>query len=361
MVKPVSAQERRDLQLFAGMAQAGPAYDSPDVARLLRVLQHQEADRLPHLELDVTSTAILEYVLERPLGYELGGGRSTTPEDHLEFALRLGMDAVPCDLIWRPRGSIAGSIELEPPPRLIDQLNLLERYLRLAQGTRVGIMARFSSYFAAAWAVASPAGLPGLLRENRRLGESLLERVLEQQERFVRVVCDRFAGDLALIIVNDRLADEKGLVLPEDQLYELHEPRLRRLVLPALEHGKLLMLHSRGRVEAALPLLHGVGFSAIHPLEPGCNDIVDLKRKWGGRLALVGNVPVSLLAEGQREEIERLVQYYCTTLAPGGGYVLSSAGTVDSSIPPANLVAMIRAAHQYGRYGVMVHELQAAA
>jgi uroporphyrinogen decarboxylase len=136
---------------------------------------------------------------------------------------------------------------------------------------------------------------------------------------------------------------------------------MRRLLLPALEHGKLLMVHSLGRVEAALSLLYSTGFNAVHPIEPECNDIFDLKKKWAGRLALVGNVPISLLAEGQREEIERLVQFYCVTLAPGGGYVLSSSGTIDNSVPPAKLVAMIRAAHQYGRYGAMGQELQAAA
>ncbi len=42
-------------------------YDRSDVNRLLRVLRHQEADRLPHIELWVTSQAVYESVLERQL------------------------------------------------------------------------------------------------------------------------------------------------------------------------------------------------------------------------------------------------------------------------------------------------------
>jgi len=34
-----------------------------DVNRLLTTLHHQEADRLPHIELWVTSQAVYEYVL----------------------------------------------------------------------------------------------------------------------------------------------------------------------------------------------------------------------------------------------------------------------------------------------------------
>jgi hypothetical protein len=81
-------------------------YDRSDVNRLLRVLRHQEADRLPHIELWVTSQAVYESVLERKLDYEIGdaaeGGQSITSEDDVEFAQRLGQDAVLCNFNWRP-------------------------------------------------------------------------------------------------------------------------------------------------------------------------------------------------------------------------------------------------------------------
>ena len=37
--------------------------------------------------------------------------------------------------------------KLEPPPPLAEQLNHLERYLRAAQGTGVGVVANFTSFF----------------------------------------------------------------------------------------------------------------------------------------------------------------------------------------------------------------------
>ncbi len=47
-------------------------YDKSDVNRLLTTLRHQEADRVPHIELWVTSQAVYEYVLERKLDYVIG-------------------------------------------------------------------------------------------------------------------------------------------------------------------------------------------------------------------------------------------------------------------------------------------------
>ena len=47
--------------------QTGP--NKSDPSRLLRALDHQEPDRLPHIELWVTSQRDYEYVLERKLHY----------------------------------------------------------------------------------------------------------------------------------------------------------------------------------------------------------------------------------------------------------------------------------------------------
>ena len=145
-------------------------YDKSNVNRLLTALNHQEPDRVPHIELWVTSPAVYEYVLERKLPYTIGdaaeGGQSITPEDDVEFAQRQGEDAVLCNFAWRPnnvfrkaedgtRHYVDGEIKteadlaskLDPPPALDDQLRYLERYLKASQGTGVGVIANLTSFF----------------------------------------------------------------------------------------------------------------------------------------------------------------------------------------------------------------------
>jgi len=97
--------------------------------------------------------------------------------------------------------------------------------------------------------------------------------------------------------------------------------------------------------------LYDVGFNVTHPIEPESNDIVELKKRWAGKLALVGNVPADLLAHGSPEEIEAKVRECCIKLAPGGGYVLGSSAGIVEGIPPRNFVTMTQAVHKYGRYG----------
>lgn len=374
IVKPLRPGERpADSVQIAGLTISAPLrtgepsdYDKPDVNRLLKALRHQEADRVPHLELCVTSRPVYEYVLERELKLLVegrGDEQTIAPEDRIEFAGRLGMDAVTCDFFWRPqrvRGKPAagGSVEtwadlddLQPPPPLTDQLSRLERYLRAAQGTGVGVIAHFSSFFDVALQVLGVSESANAFCDDRPLVERLMDILLEHQEKVMRVVCDRFADDLALIVVSDEFVRLAGLAVPEDVWMAVFPQRLKRLLAPAREHDKLVALHTAGRVEGFLPTLHEIGFDAVHPLEPESNDVFEIKRQWAGRIALMGTVPTALLVSGREGEIEATVREYCARLAPGGGYVLGSSHGIVEGVLPENLVAMTQAVHKYGRYG----------
>jgi len=386
MVKPLSSDERRAFSPdITGLAVSVPTgkkrpsdYDKSDVSRLLKVLQHQEADRLPHFELWLTSQSAYEFVLEREPIYDTVdtqiGARSIAPEDHVEFALRLGTDAVTCHFSWQPNTifeKAAGGVEryvggsvkaltdlddLEPPPSLTSQLSHLERYLRAVRGTGVGVVANFTSFFDSAMLA---VGIPNafyLLYDDRPFLERLMDTLLAHQEKVMRAVCDRFADDLALVVVSDDIAYHTGLMIHPNMFMEIFPQRMKRLIAPAKEHDKLLLMHTGGKMDDVLPILYDIGFNAVHPIEPECNDIVEIKKKWAGRMALMGNIPGALLAYGSQEAIEEKVREYCVKLAPGGGYVLSSSAKTMEGIPPQNVVTMTQAAHKYGRYGSLGQE-----
>ena len=152
-------------------------------------------------------------------------------------------------------------------------------------------------------------------------------------------------------MVNDDIADHTGPRLATDLFIQVFQDRMKRLIAPAQEHGKLLLMHTKGKIDPVLPVLHEIGFDAVHPVEPECNDILAIKKQWSGKMALVGNIPTTLLARSSRDEIEETVRQYCAELAPGGGYVLSSSNGIGEGVLPENFVAMTQAVHKYGRYG----------
>ena len=348
-------------------------YDKSDVNRLLKALNHEEPDRVPHIELWVTSKAVYEHVLERKLEYAIGdaaeGGQSISPEDDVEFAMRQGEDAVLCNFNWRPNNLfrtaadgtdhyVGGSVKtwadletLDPPPSLDSQLRYLERYLKAAQGTGVGVIANFTSFFDSAMLAIGVTDSFYMFYDNRPLIEKLMDILLENQEKAVRAVCDRFAGDLALVMVNDDIGHNAGLMIHPDMFLEIFPQRMKRLIAPAKEHGKKVLMHTDGKMDKILPILYEVGINVVHPIEPESNDLAEVKKRWAGKMALIGNIPTVLLAYGSKEEIEEEVREYCIKVGPGGGWVLGSSTSIMDGIPPENFVTMIQAAHKYGRYG----------
>jgi LacI family transcriptional regulator len=328
--------------------------DASDVTRLLAALAGHPTDRLPHLEFWFESKALYEHLLERKLlGDALSsnnGEPGITPEDDVELARRLGMDAVTCHFSWPlPAGSVREWADLDRlprPPALADQLDRLARYLDAVRGTGVGIIAGFASPFGAALrATGVSDDATSLLSGEHSLAGTLMDFILEHQARVAQAVCDRFAPELALVMVRDMIAPFAPQLLQTDRDVETYVARLRRLIAPAKEHGKLLALHPGGRAADLLPIIHEAGVDAVHIGDLPLAQIAELRRCWAGKLALIGGFPLNLLMDGDQDRIEEQGRNFCAALSDGG-YVLGASTPVTDAVSPKSFVALVQAVHR---------------
>ncbi len=324
------------------VAPAAPQAAGAD--RLRRALRGEPTDRIPCVELRIASRAVCEYVLEREVQLE---GAAIPPEVQVELAQRASLDAVPCELP-NQLPALADTSVRAPIP-LAAQLSHLERYLRAAQGTGVGVFASFR-----------PALIPALKGKGHRAQDALTAGALQQLEpyldalvvqraRLLRAACDRFWADLAFVLIHEDIADRHGLILPEHLFNEILAPRLQRIIAPALEHGLITVLHSSGKIEAALPTLRAIGFDAVHGMAPEHNDVVGLYHRWGGKLAFMGGIPDSLLTKGDADSLDAAVRELCAQIGHNGGFVLGSSNGISEAVPPQNFAALTAAAQRYGR------------
>ena len=345
--------------------------DRPSPQRLLDALDFKEPDRVPHLEFWITSETVYEYVLGRKPRYVTdaeGRQKGIAPEDEVEFAFRIGMDAVPCNFFWRPgnvfkRASdgtehyVGGRVKtwedletLEPPPPLEEQLALLERYLKAGKEYGVGVFPNFTSFFDSTQLAMGYEYFLYQIYDNLPLVEKLMDILLEHQANVAEVVFRHYGDKLLFMMVNDDIAYNSGLTIRPELFMKLFGDRFKVLIKPAKEGGKKLVMHTDGKMDEVLPILWELGVDAVHPCEPESNDIYELKKKWYGKIALIGNIHTPLLAYGSKEEIEEDIKEHLIRLAPGGGYVLSSSTSIFEGIPPENFLHMVEAVHQWGVY-----------
>lgn len=127
-------------------------------------------------------------------------------------------------------------------------------------------------------------------------------------------------------------------------------PAHRRMCDLFNSHGKPVILHSCGKIEALIPKFIEAGFAAIQPLEAKCGqDVRRLKKEFGNKITFFGNIDVRKLS-GTKADIEEEISTKLPIAMKGGGYIFHS----DHSVPPTvswdNYRYAIELVEKYGRY-----------
>ncbi len=117
----------------------------------------------------------------------------------------------------------------------------------------------------------------------------------------------------------------------------------------AATFSKPLITHSDGDMTPLLDVWLELGQAAIHPLQPDVMDIVKVKREYGSRVALVGNIFMDDLVRKSPAEIDSQVRDRIEQIGGSGGYVISTSNSITDDMKPENVRAMAQAIARYGR------------
>jgi uroporphyrinogen decarboxylase len=161
------------------------------------------------------------------------------------------------------------------------------------------------------------------------------------------------APRLGAVFMSDDLAHAGGLFV-SPKLYKKFVFPWYKKIGEVLANADLpFIFHSDGRLWDVLDDLADCGIKGIHPIEPLAMDIVDLKKRYGDRFCIFGNIDLEYtLTRGTVEDVENLVKQRIGELAPGGGYGLAASNSVPDYVKPENYRAMVTAAKKYGKYPI---------
>ena len=169
---------------------------------------------------------------------------------------------------------------------------------------------------------------------------------------FDKAAIDMIAGVGAdVITVPGDLAGEYTTIMSPKHYREYIKPYHREIVDHAHQRGLRIVKHTDGNTWPILDDFLEVGFDGIHPIQPQCMDIGEVKTHLAGKMCVLGNIDCrNLLVSGTEEEVEETVKETIEKAAPGGGYIISSSNSIHPNCKPENYIAMVRAAHKYGDY-----------
>jgi len=133
-----------------------------------------------------------------------------------------------------------------------------------------------------------------------------------------------------------------GPFLSPRQFGEFVTPYLARLIAGYRELGFYAIKHTDGNIMPILDQLVECSPHALHSLDPqGGVDIAEVKRLYGDRVCLIGNVNCGKLDTGTDEEVIEATRYCLKHGMPGGGYIFSTSNCIYTGMRLARYELML--------------------
>jgi len=156
--------------------------------------------------------------------------------------------------------------------------------------------------------------------------------------------------------IGDDVAYKNAIMFPPDFMRETFIECLRRTIEPLKKAGIKTIFHSDGYVMPIMDDMIAAGIDGLNPIEPIAGmDIGHMKRQYGEKLVLVGNVDCSqMLPLGTREEVIEATKTCIREASPGGGHFIGSSSEIVPATPVENILAFYETVHEYGKYPIAI-------
>ena len=337
-----------------------------DKKLFLNAVSHRECDKIPFFETQV-DIEIACKILEKQLPPHLLSFELPI-SDYVELNRRLGNDMVFFSHIWRlgrkemkdAFGRIhyidgtmksEGSLQHIWYPDLDRIKRRLEELLEFSTQHGFGIICQVQT---APFVVATAMGYqdywinaatnPGWIHE---FTKRIQDWTLKELELYLSYPIDA-------IKIGSAFITNKGPMCSPQMLNAFETVYIRQQARLAKQAGKILFLHIDGNISEMVEGFIEMGVDVLNPVEPcdGRQNIYELKKKYGDRIAFCGNIDINgVLLSGSPEEVKQDVIEHIDGLAHGGGYIVASSHDIHQLIPTENLYAMRDAVHEYSFKG----------
>jgi len=189
------------------------------------------------------------------------------------------------------------------------------------------------------------------------LARAIIGRIRAFYEEYAARLFAAAGAELDLLLTGDDFGSQGGPLVSPAMWTEFLQEGFARYIELAHEHRIRVMHHTCGAVRPLIPRFIRCGLDVLQSLQPEAAgmDPASLKAEFGADLAFHGGLSIQrTLPFGTPAEVAAEVRERIAALAPGGGYILGTAHNLQADVPVANLLAMLAAHRDYGRYPLSI-------
>ncbi len=193
------------------------------------------------------------------------------------------------------------------------------------------------------------------MARNPDFARALLEKIAVYCKQLMGRFLEELGDNVDMIKIGDDLGTQNSLVISPKMYREILKPVHADFIsfIRARTTAKIFF-HSCGDVAPLIEDFIEIGVDILNPIQTSAgimSDLPSLKKRFGSNIVFCGGIDTHrILPFGSVEEVREEVRRVMQILGPGGGFMIGAVHTVLDDVPPENVLAMVDAVEEFGRY-----------
>jgi uroporphyrinogen decarboxylase len=185
--------------------------------------------------------------------------------------------------------------------------------------------------------------------------KTLLERTASLCKELMAFFLEELGDNVDIIKIGDDLGTQESLLMSPTMYREILKPIHADYIRFIKERTNAKVLfHTDGDVVPLIPDFIEMGIDILNPIQTSAgkmSDLKNLKNEFGKDIIFCGGIDTHhVLPKGSPEEVRQEVKRVIDLLGKDGGYMLASVHTIMNDVPPENVLAMVDAVEEFGKY-----------
>jgi len=181
----------------------------------------------------------------------------------------------------------------------------------------------------------------------------LLDFLVERNVRLLDRVLKGVGEYVDIVVFGDDLGSQNGPFVSPDVFRQIFKPGYKKMwdFVHDTSNCKVF-LHSCGSIYELIPDLIDVGLEILNPVQTTAANMEPerLKKDFGKDITFWGGGCDTqyILSTATSKEVKEDVRRRIDILAKNGGFVFNQIHNILADVPPENVIAMLKAAYEYG-------------
>ncbi|MBN1642022.1 MAG: hypothetical protein JXA09_12375 [Anaerolineae bacterium] len=183
--------------------------------------------------------------------------------------------------------------------------------------------------------------------------EAIVGKIRAFYVAYLERILEAARGKIDIVLTGDDFGSQKGLLISPETWRAVIAPGFWEYIALIKRYGAVAMHHTCGSVVEIIPDMIACGLDVLQSIQPEAAgmSLAALKARFGRELCFHGGISIQrTMPFGTPEAIRAEVRAIAETVKPDGGYIFCTAHNIQADTSVENVLALLDAYHEYGRY-----------